>query len=186
MDTRIFRSQVLDLFEYDAAEGRLFWKVAKARSVKIGQEAGTIGSNGYRSVKIDGRLYLTHRLVFLIETGHLPEFIDHKDRDKLNNRIENLRECSRSENMQNVSKKSSNTSGVVGVSWDKSANKWRARCHDRNGIEAHLGLFENKHFAGDVVRKFRLEHHQEFAKDHWTTVDQDAIKFLTTKLRASV
>lgn len=165
MDVSLLRQQLLELFKHDREAGKLFWKVAPSNVVKVGQEAGTIDSKGYRQVRIDGKLYLTHRLIFLLEHGYLPEFIDHKDGNPLNNRIENLREASRSENNRNASKRSNNTSGIVGVHWNKGANKWLAQCHDRNGKKTHLGLFTDINKAAEVVREFRLQEHGEFAAD---------------------
>lgn len=164
MDVQLFRSRILELFEYDREAGKLFWKVSRGNAA-AGKEAVSINSNGYRRARIDGTHYLVHRLIFLIEHEYLPEFIDHKDGDKLNNKIDNLREASRSENNRNRSKQSSNTSGIVGVCYHKDANKWHARCRDRNGKNTHLGLFTDLQAAAEVVRAFRLEHHAEFAAD---------------------
>ena len=86
--------RVKELFEYDREAGKLFWKVATSRRIKVGREAGSIDTEGYRIVEIDGKKYKVHRLIFLIEHGYLPEFIDHKDSNPLNNHISNLRECS--------------------------------------------------------------------------------------------
>ena len=165
MDVSLFRSQLLELFDYDRDSGKLFWKVAKARIVKIGQEAGTINSKGYRQVKIDGKKYNAHRLIFLIECGHLPDCLDHVNGIRDDNRIENLRECSPRENSRNTSKKSSNTSGIVGVYRNKARNKWQAQCSDKYGKQTHLGLFTDIQLAAEVVKAFRLQEHGEFAAD---------------------
>lgn len=189
MDSNIYMllQRVKDLFEYDREAGRLFWKVATSNRVKIGMEAGTIkSSNGYRSVMIDGKLHLVHRLIFLIEHGYLPKYIDHKDGNPQNNHISNLRECSQRENTRNASKKSSNTSGVVGVCWNKATGKWLAQCADRNGIKTYLGLFTNKHHAGEAVRKFRIKEHAEFVKHNYNPVDESAIAFLAAKLKERI
>ena len=186
MDVQIFRLRVLELFDYDREAGKLYWKISR-HGIRVGQEAGSINNkDGYRYVMIDGKKYLTHRLIFLIEHGYLPDCLDHKDGNRLNNRIENLRPCSLRENSRNASKKSNNTSGVVGVYWNKAKKKWHAQCADRTGKQAHLGYFENKHFAGEAVRRFSLEHHQEFTKPHWNPVDETAFAFLATKLKASI
>src|SRR5690606_27109627 len=123
------------------------------------------------------------RAIFLIEHGYLPQFIDHRDGDRLNNRIDNLRACTNQENSWNSKKPSNNTSGIVGVTWNKNANRWKAQCNDHNGKRTYLGYFTNKHEAGEAVRKFCLEHHGEFAKQHWNPVDGDAISFLAAKLQ---
>lgn len=52
-------------------------------------------------VRVDGRMYRAHRLVFMYHHGYMPNIVDHIDCDKTNNRIENLREASKSENGMN-------------------------------------------------------------------------------------
>lgn len=66
--------------------------------VGTGGKTGGVQSLGYHRIKIDGKHYFTHHLVWAFHNGRWPIEIDHIDRDKLNNRIENLRECTRKEN----------------------------------------------------------------------------------------
>lgn len=162
----VLMERVRELFEYDRAAGKLFWKISNSNIIKVGQEAGCIRDDSYRVVRIDGKLHYAHRLIFLIENGYLPDFIDHRDGNPLNNHISNLRECSNQENQRNKTKQSNNTSGVPGVCWHKARNKWVARCADRTGKQTHLGLFTDIQEAAEVVKKFRLEHHGQFAIDH--------------------
>ena len=75
--------------------------------------------------------------------------VDHIDNDKSNNKIANLRWATHSQNSQNKSMMSNNTSGVKGVIWDKSSNKWRARI-TIDGIKVHLGYFKNLEDAKQV------------------------------------
>ncbi|WBK39668.1 hypothetical protein [Xanthomonas phage L522] len=110
--------QVDQLLAYDPATGELRWKVARGRhgnACKAGSVAGSVNSRGYIQVGVHGRLYQAHRLAWLLHHGAWPsQQIDHIDRDRTNNRIDNLRECSNSENQQNVGKRSDNKSGVQG------------------------------------------------------------------------
>lgn len=71
---------------------------------------------------------------------------DHNDRNKLNNRRENLIQCTASENMTNRNPQSNNTSGIIGVSWHKSRNKWVARINV-NRKRINLGEFDDKYSA---------------------------------------
>lgn len=114
--------QVLD---YDQETGFFTWKKQKATWIKKGKKAGSKTHHGYISIMIDGVNYLAHRLAFLWMEGYFPENdIDHIDRDKANNKWENLREISRSCNNINSGLRANCTSGVKGVAWDKVNKKW--------------------------------------------------------------
>lgn len=87
------------LFEY-REDGSLVWKINRGR-VKAGSIAGSLDSAGYLPVSIDSVSYKTHQIVFLIHHNYIPKTIDHIDRHKHNNRIENLRSVSVRENSLN-------------------------------------------------------------------------------------
>ena len=127
------RDTVRKMFEY--CDGNLINRCSRGRAKK-GSIAGTTRSDGYCQVLVNGRFYLTHRLVWLLFHGRLPKELDHIDRDPSNNRIENLREVDRSTNMMNGSLRSDNTSGTKGV--DRCNGKWRVRYKNK-----HLGLFDS-------------------------------------------
>jgi hypothetical protein len=92
----------------------------------------------------------------------MPEFIDHIDRDPMNNRINNLRACSPNENRQNVGPQKRNTSGYKGVSWNKRDNLWQAMI-SINGTTKNLGSFNCKHEAAKAYNKAAKTHYKEFA-----------------------
>jgi len=77
-------------------------------------------SDGYVIAVINGKNVKLHNFIMGI---HIKEMIDHKNRNKLDNRKENLRHASRIENSMNRGIQSNNTSGVVGVSWHKQHEK---------------------------------------------------------------
>jgi len=115
----------------------------------------------YYGIKIKKSSLRVHRLFFYWKYGYLPNLVDHKDRNKLNNNIENLRELTKSENNTNVEKrKNGTTSKYKGVSWHKRARKWEARLK-ANGKNLFLGYFNNEDDAGqaynDAIRKYGLE-----------------------------
>jgi len=121
----IDQETIKKLFHYDAESGMLLWRKGNNRNVKPWQEAKSSNGHGYYNVKIDGKSYLVHRLIWLYVYGNFPkEDIDHKNRIKNDNRLCNLRDVSRTDNCQNISLPNHNKSGHIGVSWFKSHNCW--------------------------------------------------------------
>lgn len=90
------------------------------------------------------------------------KYRDHADRNPLNNRKFNLREAEHKQNMQNRSVPKNNTSGVIGVSWDKQREKWCARIRI-NGTQRTLGRFDNKEDAIIARLKAEQQYFGEFA-----------------------
>ena len=150
------------LFEYK--NGELYWKVRRGGSAVVGSLAGNTDTHGYRQVKINGIRYLMHRIIFLMHHGYLPEFIDHIDNNRLNNKIENLREANRSQNACNMKLCKTNTSGSKGVSWDRYRNKWMVRV-GINGVDKYFGHYEDIELADLVASEARLKTHGAFARD---------------------
>lgn len=152
------------LFEY--RDGVLYNKTDRANSkLKAGEAVGYINKGvrcGYLRMELNGKKYQVHRLVFLMHHGYLPKGIDHKDGDKLNNRIENLRAATHFQNMANVGTPITNKSGFKGVCWHKREGKWRAQIN-ANNKKIHLGSFDNPQDASDAYKKAALIHHKEFA-----------------------
>jgi hypothetical protein len=119
------QERVRELFDY--RDGDLIRK-KPSQGVKVGDVAGSLGNRGYLGIRIDYKNYLNHVLVWLWHHGYIPEHdIDHIDRIKIHNQIENLREVSRTCNSRNSKLSKKNTSGVKGVSWKSGENKWVAQ-----------------------------------------------------------
>jgi len=114
------------LFDYD--NGRLIYTTRRGKMLK-GAEAGTLAHNGYIVVMTEGRLTPAHRIIWEIFNGSIPKGkeVDHINGNKSDNRIENLRLATRSENLLNRKKARDNTSGFIGVSFDKERSKWQAK-----------------------------------------------------------
>jgi hypothetical protein len=131
-----------ELFDYDSKTGKVIWKVTKGNAAKAGNEAGSLNSSGYRHIKINGKLYKAHRIVWALvyEVDPIGYEIDHINRLKDDNRIENLRLATRSENVMNVGVKSNNTSGHTGINWNKNMRKWEARIVI-NKVRQTIGFF---------------------------------------------
>lgn len=104
-----------EVIHYDPDTGIFTWVKNTLASV-IGKRAGGIHALGYRSIGIDYKRYLEHNLAWLYMTGKMPKRqIDHINRDRADNRWENLRDVSRAENNVNKGLCYSNTSGYPGV-----------------------------------------------------------------------
>mgnify|MGYP001768511391 CR=1 FL=1 len=127
-------SEVAELVRYDRATG-LFY-------ANDGRLLSTRHPAGYVRVKIAGKDVLAHRLAWFIERGDPPAVIDHINRRRDDNRIENLRRATHSENMCNRGPQSNSTSGVSGVAMDTRGKKWQAYIK-RHGKRVHLGVFDD-------------------------------------------
>jgi hypothetical protein len=157
MITCLTQAALKELLSYDEATGDFRWRISVAR-VKTGDIAGGLNREGYHQIGVGMRRYLTHRLVWLYVFGVWPkEFIDHINGVRHDNRLSNLRECSRAENAQNHGAHKDNTSGFVGVSFYKRAKTWRASIRTSDGLK-HLGCFTNPEVAHmayvDAKRKY--------------------------------
>ena len=113
------------LFEY--RDGELFWKkMTTTRTGNlVGKVAGSMHKLGYKTISVHGYQHKAHRLMFLYHHGYVPQFIDHINGNRSDNRIENLREATRSENARNYFLTKPNAAGVNGVSKLRNSDKWR-------------------------------------------------------------
>lgn len=127
-----------------------------------GKTAGSVNKRGYRTVYVDGKIYKAHRLVFLYHHGFLPNQVDHIDGDKDNNRIENLRAATNSQNRMNCGAQRNNTSGHKNVYWDVEANKWAVKVRVDKKLRT-LGRFANIDDAIVAATAGRKELHGAFA-----------------------
>ena len=149
------------LFEY--RDGALYWKnPSKNHRHLAGERAGTVnGPRGYRQVSVKGRVYMEHRVIYLLMKGVLPDVIDHINGDPSDNRIENLRPCTQHQNMLNI--KGWGKSGIKGVTRVSRNSTWQAQMVI-GGKQRYLGNFKTLEEAAIVVKQAREKHHGEFAK----------------------
>jgi hypothetical protein len=151
--------RVRTLLTYDHTTGVFANLVARGK-VKAGDDAGTTMQIGYRCIGIDGRPYYAHRLAWLLVYGEWPKAeIDHIDGNKANNAIVNLRDASKSLNMQNRrTPRADNKSGFLGVSVCKQTGGWRATIR-AGGKFIHLGRFDSPQAAADAYSEAKRTHH---------------------------
>lgn len=161
MRKELTQERLKEVLHYDPDSGIFTWAVNRS-NVRRGDIAGSVGQRGYIKLSVDGVLYPAHRLAFLYMTGEFPKFVDHKDRVTSNNKWENLRDCTHSQNICNTAFRSDNTAGYKGVSWHKASGKYQARIME-NGIPHHLGVFTCPREAAHAYNVAAIRLHGEFA-----------------------
>jgi hypothetical protein len=178
---------LLQLLRYDPETGKLYWRKRTSdwfQSAKFPDAACNVwnaqhagkeafagrGSAGYPKGELLGMNVLAHRLIWVMHYGEDPSgMIDHIDHNRANNRISNLRAANYTINAQNRSLGTRNKSGVIGVRWVPSRNKWRADIR-AEGRDIFLGNFEQKEDAvmarksADVKYGFSENHGQVSCK----------------------
>ena len=169
----ITAQELRDLLSYDPSTGNFTWKPRPVRIEFIrtdlanntrlaGRVAGTTHCRGYRHIKIDGREYKAHRLAWLYIYDRWPRNeIDHINGDPGDNRIRNLREATRWQNMANrQGARTDSLLGVRGVTRVKSRFEARLRVH---GKHVQVGTFATVAEAEAAVKAKRQELFGEFA-----------------------
>ena len=145
----------------DQFTGNRSWKIWNVRFA--GKLAGTVNADGYQRVSLFNKRYLAHRILFEMASGPIPEGhdIDHRDQNKRNNGLSNLRLATRAENLRNTGLPTNNTSGVKGVRWHNRDGKWHAQIQ-HHGRHIHLGYFTNFDDALAARRAADVKYHGEF------------------------
>lgn len=118
MKLHISPARVREVFTLDKKRGVLIWKIRLSnRAPCIGSDAGHLDNWGYIRIGVDGRLYLAHRLIWMFITEEMPpEFLDHKNGRRTDNRFVNLRVVTKGGNQQNMrTARRDSTTGVLGV-----------------------------------------------------------------------
>ena len=151
------QSELTHALHYDPDTGVFTWvNPSKYHAEKKGTEAGWLNDDGYIGIRLNATNYSAHRLAWLYVHGSFPENeTDHIDGDRSNNRIDNLRDVTKSVNQRNAKKRSDNKSGICGVHWHKATKKWAAQARV-DGKQQHLGLFNCRYKAASV-RHFAQE-----------------------------
>jgi len=148
-----------ELLTYNPDTGKLYWKERPVKYFKnpnytkrwntrwAGKEALTAITRrkSGQIARLDGYVfnknYHTHRIAWLIYYGEWPKNqIDHINQDPTDNRIENLRDVTQLENLKNQALRSNNKSGYIGVHFEKSKQKYRARVQINNNRK-HIGYY---------------------------------------------
>lgn len=164
--SHVTSERLKEILDYEAETGKLIWKVTRNQFVHKGDTAGSVRKDGYLDVCFDGKHYLAHRLIWCYFHGSWSKkYIDHIDGDRLNNRITNLREVSKSQNGFNRPKTKANSSGHKGVSiiTKKKTNKPFVASSTLNGKHIWLGQYATIEEAIEAYRVFVEQNHGEYA-----------------------
>lgn len=170
---------------FDYRNGFLYWKKKTSNFSRneIGDIASHLNKNKnkkdlYNSTNFRNKKYRSARLIFCWHYGYFPQTIDHKNINSLDDRIENLRDATHSQNQKNRRSLNGSTSKYLGVnsfnsiqSWTRKdgtfvmkfyPSKWQAIIRV-NGKNKLLGIFESEEDAALAYNKAAKIYHQEFA-----------------------
>lgn len=162
-------SELKKIFDYDPNTGIIRSKVKNGRW-QAGRAVGSMAVNGYLRLRVLGKDEYSHRLAWALYYGDWPDrSIDHLNRNRSDNSIENLRLADHNQNAANQSLRSDNTSGKKGVTWNARRGKWEAQIQFK-GVRKS-GYFDSIEDASAFYDMAA----ESFCKDYFTKSDS-AIK----------
>ncbi len=149
---------------YDRESGEIRWARTLSNRARGGALAGTRTKSGYITIRIGRKDLRAHRVAWLLAYGAWVLCdIDHKDGNRSNNAIDNLRLATRSQNNANSKRSKRNKSGIKCVHFDKRAGRWMASIA-RGGKGKFLGYFDKKEDAAIAYRSAAVFIYGEFAR----------------------
>ena len=158
---RMDQETVKRLYDYDPA-GFLVPRTGRHKGRKVGHT----DREGYVRISSQRRKYYAHRLIWTWHHGEPPRLLDHINRNRADNRIENLRACTEAQNAANAKAPSHNTSGYRGVYFDKDRDKWVARIRftiDGVRHRRRIGRFDTADEAAIAYNLHIVQYFKEFA-----------------------
>jgi hypothetical protein len=160
LTSHIEQKRLLQVLNYDPATGVFTWKAKASKKCVIGRAAGCSTPAGYIRITIDGVPHMAHRLAWQFVHGtEAPSLIDHRNRVRSDNRIENLRLASDAQNAHNAVWGRPNKEGHRGIYWNKRLCKWVATIRDGSGKRQHLGCFDDSTMGGQAYAEAKLRRH---------------------------
>lgn len=159
--TKLTQEELKRVIYYNPLTGEFKWLEARKKGSKIGDPVGW-DDRGYRKTKVFNKGHRLHRLAWLYVYGKFPKSgIDHKNGNKNDNRIENLREADQSQNCANAKLYKNNSLGIKGI--HKHGRKYRARIR-KDGKMHYLGNYETTKEAQQAYIKAARKMFGEFAR----------------------
>jgi hypothetical protein len=154
--------EALKTFEYK--DGLLYWLIDTGKKKTTGKVAGTKREKGHIQIQYKGKIYRAHNIVWLMHNKELPkQIIDHINCNPSDNRIENLRLATNSQNLANRTKTKANTSGYKGVWWNNQLKKWSAEIK-KDYKKYYLGSFSSAEEAHIVYKQHSKLLFKEFSR----------------------
>ena len=144
-------NEVLKAISYDKLTGNLTWRKS-APGRRVGRPAGSIKQNGYIQVHVSGKSYQAHHVAWYLTYNYWPIEIDHINGIRTDNRIENLRDVTHSENQKNRGMNKNNKSGYCGINYVESRKKWEVRIQE-NGKRTRYGMFSDLRDAVKIAEQ---------------------------------
>ena len=167
MNKDITQKRLKEVLDYNPETGIFTWVKPTNWSIIKNKTAGYKDPKGYIKIQIDNIIYFAHRLAWFYVYGYFPENqIDHKNRIKDANWVDNLREVTNKCNARNRKIQSNNTSGITGVYWYKKYQTWVSKIKN-NQKNIHLGYFEN--FKDAVNARWEAEKIYKFPSCNTTS-----------------
>lgn len=162
---RIPHAELVQRLKYDPETGHFTaTEVGQHAALRAGMRAGTTGAAGYRVIWIKGKIYREHNVAwFYVHQEWPPEFIDHINGIRDDNRIANLRLATHQQNIYNRKRPIRNTSGYKGVSWCKKQGKWHVQVK-ANYKTFNIGYFDDRHEGHEAYKLAAERLHGEFAR----------------------
>ena len=158
-DPTLSVERLREVLSYDPDTGLFRWRITKGSRAPAGSVAGCRTPNGYLIIRVDRQLVMAHRIAWRMVHGYWPvRDIDHANGNRGDNRLENLRDATRSEN-------NANQRGIRGVSFNKARRKFVGYVN-KDGERHNLGCFDSKHDAAEAVAAKRAELFGEYAGTH--------------------
>ena len=159
--------EIINTFlEYCPDEAVFRWKKKASKKSVVGEIAGTWRPDGYCLFQVNGRKYLLHRAIYAVLNGECVGEIDHINGDTRDNRPENLRPVTRSQQNMNRKVQANNTSGYKGVSWYNHKTQggyWQARIKVA-GKYICLGYHKSKETASAAYSQAAEKYHGEYRR----------------------
>lgn len=156
------QERLKEALSYNKEDGKFRWNISKVGR-KFGKEVGCKLNSGAIQIMLDYKKYLAHKLAFLYVEGYIPDEVDHKDGNPSNNCWENIRACTKSQNLRNRKIMPTSKTGVKNVHYRKDRNSYVVSLYlnnKRTFISSHKSI-EDANAAATLARN---KYHGEFAR----------------------